>query len=119
MKLPFYLMLIFLVSCAANKIDIPRQWILEEVTTETIHEHFYSMCLKLNERSIYVDGKVVPINRKCEKGTGNPFKHETSEDYKIYRYRSPKEYWENLAGTEGFVLEINGRFVEVIETAVN
>ena len=114
-----YPILIFLISCAANKIDIPRQWIIEEITIEDIHEHFYSMCLKLNERSIYVEGKVVPINRNCEKQVGNPFKHVLSAGYKVYLYDSPREYWRSLAGRRGFVLEVDGKLIETIETAVN
>lgn len=114
-----YLILMFLASCTVSRADIPRNWLIEEVTIEKIHEHFYSMCLSLNERNIYIDEKMVPIKRSCEKGSGNPFNHDLTANYKVYRYDSPREYWKNLAGNRGFVLEINGKLVEAIETAVN
>jgi hypothetical protein len=115
-------MIILLVSgCDAfgDKADIPRSWIEEEASINDIHEHDYSLCINLNQRLVLIEGEHHPINLNCKKGTGNPFKHALKPGYKVYRYNSPKEYWEGLSGSKGFVLEIDGEIVETITTTVN
>jgi hypothetical protein len=109
-----------LIGCAVtHAVDIPHSWITTEASIDDIHDYYYSLCLNLSKRQVYVNGEPHSINLDCKRGEGNPFKRELEPGSKIYRYRSPKEYWEQLAGSEGFVLVSNGKIVDVITTTVN
>jgi hypothetical protein len=68
---------------------------------------------------VYYEGGEHPINKKCELGKGNVFKHDLEPGYKIYEFESPKECWESLAGSRGYALEIKGEIVEILVTALN
>ena len=105
------LLSLFLVSFSARaEANIPRGWIVEEVSINDIHEHFYSFCLTLKERG---------IGDNCVKDTENPFQNELVNGYKVYSFNSPEEYWQGLAGRRGFVLEINNQLIESIVTGEN
>lgn len=113
---------LIVTGCATQKtktVDIPDSWIEKEVSIEYVHEHFYTLCKNIEQRSVYVNGEPHGINRKCEKGSGNPFEAELEESYQIFFARSPEETWKKLAGWAGFILVKGGRQIEVITTAVN
>lgn len=118
-KYAVLMILFFLNGCAIQKDVVPRKWISGISNIEEIHEDNYSLCLSIQKLKVFQEGEYHPTNIKCNKGAGNPFKHPLKAGYKIYRYDSPKQYWEGLSGSRGFLLEIDGKIVESIETAVN
>ena len=119
MKSLCFLLAIILVGCVNTGEKIPLSWITGEATIEDIHDHYHSLCLSLQKRKVLIDGEYHPINIECERGTGNPFKRKLKPEFRVYRYNSPKEYWEGLSGSKGFLLEVNGEIVDYISTTVN
>jgi hypothetical protein len=107
------------VGAFADEVDIPTSWITTEASVDDIHDHYFSFCINLSKRQVFIDGTPHPINLNCKRGKGNPFKHSVEPGFKIYRYRSPDEYWAQLAGSEGFVLVSGGKIVEAITTTMN
>lgn len=109
----------FISCCTFTKVDIPRSWITEEVNIEVIHQQSFSFCQSLSKKQVAIEDKLYSIKINCKKGEGNPFKHSLKPGYRVFRFDSPKEYWEGLSGRRGFVLEIDGKLVETIMTSIN
>jgi hypothetical protein len=101
---------LILTSCAtADNGSMPSSWITTESSIEGIHEYNYEFCLNI---------KAKQKNQDCEKGAGNPFKHELEPGYKVYRYKTSPESWKEFSGSAGFVLVIKSKVVDEITTAI-
>jgi hypothetical protein len=111
MKLLFPVLTALLLSGCATPDGprIPTSWITRESSIEEIWEHYYELCLSVKEKWKSYD---------CHMGTGNPFKHELGQGYKVYRYRSPPDSWEEFSGAAGFVLVVNGKVIDEINTLI-
>lgn len=99
--------------------DIPRSWLIREISLGEIHQANFSFCEAMEKRGVYLEGEQRPLKLECELESGNVFEHELKPGYKIYEFRSPKSCWEDLAGRAGYVLEIDGSLVESKTTSLN
>lgn len=127
----------------AHVDSIDKSWFKEQVSIEQYHDERFKHCLlmynfkkkrldeeKSNLREEYGDSFEVEYEKRlkkryemlltpCIKGKGNPFNHDLLSGYRIYKYDSPKAYWQQLRGSRGYVLVNKDDIVEVIQTMVN
>ena len=114
MKYLFAILLLFSACIRAEdcvKDGVDRSWLKEELTLAQLNQILYKRCLNVQERSMR--------DQKCRLSTENMFKHKLEGNYKIYSFENEEKCWAGLSGVRGYVLEINGEFIEQIVTAVN
>ena len=96
-------------DCVQAGVD--RSWLKQELTLSQLNKILYKQCLKRQEKSMR--------DQMCHLSTESIFKYKLEGSYKIYSFENEEKCWAGLSGVRGYVLEVNGEFVEQIVTAVN
>jgi hypothetical protein len=96
-------------DCVQDEVD--RSWLKQELTLAQLNEILYKQCLKIQEKSMR--------DQKCHLSTQSIFKYKLEGSYKIYSFENEEKCWAGLSGVRGYVLEVNGEFVEKVVTSVN